>query len=43
MKSPEGTEIILDTDYDLLFDKVLSMLAATLSKNKLIFEDKVII
>lgn len=43
MKSPEGQEIVLDTDFKILFDKVLSIMAASLAKSRQIFEDKIII
>ena len=43
MSSPEGQSIILETDFEQLFNKVLSLLAIILSKTTLIVEDKIII
>lgn len=43
MKSPEGMDIMLNTDFEELFGRVLDILAQTLSKTSFIVEDKVII
>ena len=43
MKSPQGTEIMLSTDFGALLDKILALLAATLSKPSLVFEDRDIV
>ena len=43
MLTPEGQEIMLDTDFAQLFDKLLQITSTTLSKTTLIFEDKVIL
>lgn len=43
MTSPEGQEIILDTKFDALLDKMLEILTVTVSKSSLILEDKMII
>ena len=43
MLKPEGQEIMLDTNFEELFDKLLQIIATLLSKTTLIFEDKVII
>jgi len=43
MSSPDGQAIILETDFEQLFNKVLSLLATILSKTTLILEDKIII
>ena len=43
MSSPEGQSIILETDFEQLFNKVLSLLAIILYKTTLIVEDKIII
>ena len=43
MQSPEGMDIMLNTDFEQLFDKVMNVLAMTLVKDSLIIEDKLII
>ena len=43
MRQPEGTEIMLSTNFDQLFDKLLDLLSVMLSKTNMIFEDKIII
>lgn len=43
MGSPEGQDIMLNTDFDKLFDKALALIATLLSKSSLILEDKIII
>lgn len=43
MQSPEGQAVILDTDFEQLFDKVISIIATVLSKATMILEDKLII
>jgi len=40
MKSPEGQEVMLNTDFETLFDKMMQILAVCLSKPVMIFEDK---
>lgn len=43
MKSTEGQEVMLNTDFEKLFDKVMQILATILAKPGLIFEDKILI
>ena len=43
MRQPEGSEIMLSTNFDQLFDKLLELLSVMLSKTNMIFEDKIII
>ena len=43
MSSPEGQSIVLETNFEQLFSKVLSLLATILSKTSFIVEDKIII
>jgi len=43
MKSPEGQQIMLDTDFSQLLDKVMMLIATVLSKSVLNYEDKIII
>ena len=43
MKSPEGIDVMLNTNFDQIFDKLLELLAVMLSKTNMILEDKVII
>lgn len=43
MSSPEGQAVVLDTDFDQLLSKVLSIMTTILSKSTLIFEDKLIL
>jgi hypothetical protein len=43
MRQPEGTEIMLSTNFDQLFDKLLDLLSVMLSKTNMIFEDKIVI
>lgn len=43
MRQPEGTEIMLSTNFDQLFDKILDLLSVMLSKTSMIFEDKIVI
>ena len=43
MRSVDGIDVMLSTDFNQLFDKLLEILAAMLSKTSLILEDKIII
>ena len=43
MRSVDGQDVMLSTDFNQLFDKLLEILAAMLSKTSLILEDKIII
>ena len=43
MQSPEGMDIMLNTDFEQLLNKVMNVLAVTLVKESLIIEDKLII
>lgn len=43
MKSVDGQDIMLNTDFDQLFDKLLELLAVMLSKTSMILEDKIIV
>ena len=43
MKSAEGQEIMLNTDFSQLFEKSLQLIATVLSKSSLIYEDKIVI
>lgn len=43
MKSSEGQEVMLNTDFEKLFDKVMQILATVLAKPSLIFEDKIVV
>ena len=43
MQGPEGMDIMLNTDFEQLFTKVINVLAMTLVKDSLIIEDKLII
>lgn len=43
MNSAEGQEIMLDTNFEQLFDRVMQLLVTACSKQSLIYEDKLII
>lgn len=43
MNSPEGQAVTLETDFDQLLSKVLSIMAIILSKTTQILEDKIIL
>jgi len=43
MNSPEGQEVMLNTDFEQLLDKLLQLMTTILTKPSLIFEDKIII
>lgn len=43
MRSVDGQDVMLSTNFDQLFDKLLEMLAVMLSKTSLILEDKIIV
>lgn len=43
MKSADGQDIMLNTDFSQLFDKSMQLISTVLSKATLIYEDKIII
>lgn len=43
MKTPEGQEVMLSSNFEQLFDKLMQLLATIMSKSTLILEDKIII
>jgi len=43
MGSPEGQDIMLNTDFEQLLAKTLELLTTIISKSSLILEDKIII
>ena len=43
MGSPEGQDIMLNTDFEQLLAKTLELLTTIISKTSLILEDKIII
>ena len=43
MKSPEGQQIIIETDFDQLFAKVMSTLGAVMTSPNMILEEKLIV
>ena len=43
MKSPEGQQVIIETDFEQLFTKVLSTLGAVLTSPSMILEEKLIV